>query len=1419
MQPVSAAGGGSAGRDRLLLSFADAKVALLDFDAEAHALRTLAAHSFEELGALVGCYESKLVPPLLRVHSGGTCAAMLVYGTQLVLLPLLGAAGLGGGGTLPPIPPLVSTAAGTAESTPACSRVDLSPLALNHVRDLAFVEGYAEPVLAVLCEPLQTWSGRLAFLSDTCTLSALQLSCRRPSCTPLWDVKGLPHDTTSILPLPNPAGGVLALSDNALLWLSPSHRCGLALNRDASVSCVPQLTPCSPSTRITLKGATAALLSTKPLVVALSLSDGHLYLVRLSTDGRGVHGIELLKVVLSVPACSMCSVASKYLFLGSMVADSLLLQLHDPLAARRLAAGAPSVERLASGLFAAKAPDAKRQKVVVKIENGAAEPMEEEEAAADVLDGAIVPTEADAAEEAAEEAALYGGKPLKQRSGGRVQVRLRDSLVSVAPIVDVSLLPDAVPDAARKAVSGGDGWVGGVNALVCGGRGKSGCLARVSRGVQLSSLFAAPMPTPCEAIFTVPWQKSSSSSGPDDGLHKYILMSSQGGSRVLEAGAELKEVTQSVGLHVSGPTLLWAPLVNATRSAQVYSSGVRWMKGIDMLNELQPPTGRAIARASSTDKYVLCVLDDGTPWLLQAEDGLLRACTLMVDAGGEGAADNTLEGAFLAASLFVDARGFFGGASSQSAPPTIEKSASSASALVQAEASASALDPLSALEDAMLYARRRRSAQEAAPPPLRAELKTTAASATLCTSIEASGRVCVWKLEEARTQSGPGISSATAGNMMEDEFLDEDAPPKIVWKLLFASATSLVRGSEVVVNERGASQPQQEDEEAEAERAKEASARMLPILDGVAEIRLLSMSASGRGGSSATHPILALYLSPEGPDVPEPELQHPLPPPKPPTLLLYRAFSPSTDGLLRFRRVAHPPSLPASVAGYPSTEETGAAAEEAMIREATGLQLKSRPPKIVQLGSFGGEGTQLDGSVLILGNDGATVLCSVRDQIWAHRMHAPAIKVPMPMSDPNKGGYLPNQWGKSVTPGPNEPYVMANPPIACAAALNMPNCANGMLLMTPSGLLHICRLAQPPANAQPTRYDSPWPLTKMTLRATAHCVTVLSEPDNTYTIAVACSSSEPLPETSLPASELDSDRGPVGNLPGAARYADAYELRLYDGESWELLDTYTLKEHEWVMTMRPMTLRHEFDPPKAPAQVSAVMNQYGGGFQQQMRMMAQQKQPEFVKTLVVGTGLVLGEDRSCTGRILVLRVSKEKKKEDKEDAADGDEEAEGAKEKKPEGDPRHFETCVAHDERAPVLTVCSLAKHGLVISGVGSKLVTLVWRENDLKNLSFYIAGFGVSALSCMQNYVIAADVNQGEQRYATTPPQQFQLQPLTLSHPLSPSHPHSLPPSQACSYSAGTPRCRPSSSYRNTSTRAPPIAASFFYMRARYTF
>ena len=158
-----------------------------------------------------------------------------------------------------------------------------------------------------------------------CVLACLQLGGR--SLAPLWEVQGLPHDATTLLPLPAPVGGVLALSDHALLWLGPALRYGLALNRDASCACVPQLAACPPTMRLRLKGASASLLTARPLRVALSLASGDLYIARLRADGRGVSAIELEKVATSVPACCVCTLHRRYLFLGSRVADSLLLQV------------------------------------------------------------------------------------------------------------------------------------------------------------------------------------------------------------------------------------------------------------------------------------------------------------------------------------------------------------------------------------------------------------------------------------------------------------------------------------------------------------------------------------------------------------------------------------------------------------------------------------------------------------------------------------------------------------------------------------------------------------------------------------------------------------------------------------------------------------------------------------------------------------------------------------------------------------------------------------------------------------------------------------------------------------------------------------------------------------------------------------
>ena len=52
-----------------------------------------------------------------------------------------------------------------------------------------------------------------------------------------------------------------------------------------------------------------------------------LYVVTIQLDGRGVTGFAFTKAAASVPASVMCTVQGRYLFLGSAVADSMLLQV------------------------------------------------------------------------------------------------------------------------------------------------------------------------------------------------------------------------------------------------------------------------------------------------------------------------------------------------------------------------------------------------------------------------------------------------------------------------------------------------------------------------------------------------------------------------------------------------------------------------------------------------------------------------------------------------------------------------------------------------------------------------------------------------------------------------------------------------------------------------------------------------------------------------------------------------------------------------------------------------------------------------------------------------------------------------------------------------------------------------------------
>ena len=137
-------------RDALVLAFETAKVSVLDYDPDSNGLRVSSLHGLE--GDELTSGRSQYVPAAaLRADPKGRCVAALVHGTHIAVLR--------GDNDI-----FDEGEEGDEEEEDGGSRnsgaaivassyvIQLSTLGIKSVRDLAFLHGYAEPVLAVLHE-------------------------------------------------------------------------------------------------------------------------------------------------------------------------------------------------------------------------------------------------------------------------------------------------------------------------------------------------------------------------------------------------------------------------------------------------------------------------------------------------------------------------------------------------------------------------------------------------------------------------------------------------------------------------------------------------------------------------------------------------------------------------------------------------------------------------------------------------------------------------------------------------------------------------------------------------------------------------------------------------------------------------------------------------------------------------------------------------------------------------------------------------------------------------------------------------------------------------------------------------------------------------------------------------------------------
>eukprot|EP00937_MAST-01D_sp_MAST-1D-sp2_P005563 g5563.t1 len=397
--------------DCLMLSFREAKLSVVRFDATVARLQTLFIHDFEPGSPGAGAkakagicdrVNGLMDVPIVRVEPQSQCAVMMLCDTHLAVVPFrrdraaasaagriaiksrrnlgpLGGAGAvaaaGGAGAGAPGRGIAPAAAATLNLGVAHAPfvVSLEDLGLRgFVKDVVFLHGFYDPTLLFLHEIERTASGRLSRRANTCAVTCI---CVRPADrthTKIWACEGLPADSSYLRAVPSAVGGAVVLSTNALVYVSNNSRCALAMNDYARVTLdcdaigarrftlPPSIAP------LALDAARCGFVEDDRLL--LSTRTGLLLLASLNTGGsHQVRELSLAKLGSSVLCSCICPVPELRLFLlGSRLADSQLIQFDRRDLAAEAAAKA-AAKMAAGGTGGASDADgvrpAKRQKV------------------------------------------------------------------------------------------------------------------------------------------------------------------------------------------------------------------------------------------------------------------------------------------------------------------------------------------------------------------------------------------------------------------------------------------------------------------------------------------------------------------------------------------------------------------------------------------------------------------------------------------------------------------------------------------------------------------------------------------------------------------------------------------------------------------------------------------------------------------------------------------------------------------------------------------------------------------------------------------------------------------------------------------------------------------------------------------------
>ncbi|XP_053401547.1 cleavage and polyadenylation specificity factor subunit 1-like [Mercenaria mercenaria] len=563
-------------RDALLLGFSDAKLSVVEYDVGMHDLQTTSLHHFED--QKLKDFSDPCAIPTIRIDPDGRCAAMLIYGTKLVVLPFRKDVYS---------EDVESIMEGDEKSTKARYPIQNSYIIdmrsfdekIINILDFQFLHGYYEPTVFILYEPYPTWAGRVAVRSDTCSIVAISLNIAEKVHPIIWSLSSLPFDCLQCLPVPKPIGGVLVFAVNSLLYLNQSvPPYGVSLNSIAA-TCSAFPLRVQEGVRITLDCSQAAFISYDKLV--LSLKGGELYVLTLMVDGmRSVRSFNFDKSAASVLTTCMCLCEDGYLFLGSRLGNSLLLKYTEKASA-------------STDKDKPSEPPAKKKKTDGPTDM-----------ASDVT---LV--------ENLDELEVYGAS--ENPSGTTITsyvFEVCDNIWNIAPCGNIVMGEPAFLSEEFSNTVDPD-----LELVTTSGYGKNGALSVLQRSIRPQVVTTFELPS-CVNMWTVTGPKTSSENGEGDKQelqdgHAFLILSRPDSSMILQTGQEIQELDHS-GFSTQTATIYAGNVGEGRYILQVSSGGVRLLDGVQQLQHIPIEMGTPIVQCTVADPYILIMSDEGTIMML-----------------------------------------------------------------------------------------------------------------------------------------------------------------------------------------------------------------------------------------------------------------------------------------------------------------------------------------------------------------------------------------------------------------------------------------------------------------------------------------------------------------------------------------------------------------------------------------------------------------------------------------------------------------------------------------------------------------------------------------------------------------------------------------------------------------------------------